>query len=150
MPDVTSASRPPARPSSRSSGTSSDRTSSGSSATSRSPRGEESAYGLPTPFAEAVLDLVDTIPRGRVMAYGDVAAVLGSGGARAVGTVMARFGSGVPWHRVVRSDGSPPAGHEAEALRRHRAERTPLLPGGTRINMQRARWTPTSPPPPHR
>jgi alkylated DNA nucleotide flippase Atl1 len=93
-----------------------------------------------------VLDLVETIPRGRVMAYGDVAAVLGSGGARAVGTVMARFGSGVPWHRVVRSDGSPPAGHEAEALRRHRAERTPLLPGGTRIDMPQARWTPTSPP----
>ena len=66
--------------------------------------------GLPTPFAESVLDLVEQIPPGRVMAYGDVAMVLG-GGARAVGTVMARFGSGVPWHRVIRSDGSPPVGH---------------------------------------
>ena len=146
MPDVTSASRPPNRPPSRSTSTSSDRTSSRSSAASRSPHGEESAYGLPTPFAESVLDLVETIPRGRVMAYGDVAAVLGSGGARAVGTVMARFGSGVPWHRVVRSDGSPPVGHEAEALRRHRAERTPLLPGGTRVDMPKARWTPAPPP----
>ena len=102
----------------------------------------EPTYGLPTPFAESVLDLVEQIPRGRVMAYGDVAAVLGSGGARAVGTVMARFGAGVPWHRVVRSDGSLPAGHEAEALRRHRRERTPLATSGTRIDMTRARWTP--------
>lgn len=107
----------------------------------RAPRSEPVA-GLPTPFAEEVLDLVERIPRGRVMAYGDVAAALGSGGARAVGTVMARFGSGVPWHRVVRSDGSPPAGHEAEALRRHRAERTPLAAGGSRIDMARARWWP--------
>ncbi len=106
------------------------------------PQRPEPSAGLPTPFAEEVLDLVERIPRGHVMAYGDVAAALGSGGARAVGTVMARFGSGVPWHRVVRSDGSPPAGHEAEALRRHRAERTPLAPGGTRIDMARARWWP--------
>jgi alkylated DNA nucleotide flippase Atl1 len=98
--------------------------------------------GLPTPFAEVVLDLVDRIPPGRVMAYGDVAAALAAGGPRAVGTVMARFGSGVPWHRVVRSDGSPPAGHEVEALRRHRAEGTPMSASGTRIDMGRARWMP--------
>jgi alkylated DNA nucleotide flippase Atl1 len=98
--------------------------------------------GLPTPFAESVLDLVEQIPAGRAMAYGDVAAVLGSGGARAVGTVMARFGSGVPWHRVIRADGSPPAGHEAEALRRHRREGTPLTASGTRIDLARARWIP--------
>ena len=99
--------------------------------------------GLPTPFAESVLDLVEQIPPGRVMAYGDVAMVLG-GGARAVGTVMARFGSGVPWHRVIRSDGSPPVGHEAEALRRHRREATPLTASGTRVDMAAARWSPGS------
>lgn len=100
------------------------------------------AVGLPTPFAESVLDLVERIPPGRVMAYGDVAAALGSGGARAVGTVMARFGSGVAWHRVLRSDGSPPAGHEAEALRRHRREGTPLTASGTRVDIAAARWWP--------
>ena len=98
--------------------------------------------GLPTPFAEQVLDLVEQIPPGRVMAYGDVAAALGSGGARAVGTVMARFGGGVPWYRVLRSDGSPPAGHEALALRHYREERTPLVASGTRVDMTRARWMP--------
>ncbi|MDA8436514.1 MAG: MGMT family protein [Actinomycetales bacterium] len=104
----------------------------------------EPVAGLPTPFAEAVLDLVERIPPGRVMAYGDVAAALGSGGARAVGTVMARFGSGVPWHRVLRADGSPPAGHEAEALRRHRREGTPLTASDTRVDIAVARWWPES------
>ena len=98
--------------------------------------------GLPTPFAEAVLDLVARIPRGSAMSYSDVAAALGSGGARAVGTVMAKFGSGVPWHRVVRADGSLPVGHEPEALRRHRGEGTPLAASGTRLDLSRARWQP--------
>ena len=95
--------------------------------------------GLPTPYAEAVLDLVERIPPGRAMAYGDVAAALQRGGGpRQVGTVMARFGSGVPWHRVVRADGSPAPGHEAEALRRHRREGTPLTASGTRLDMAAA------------
>ena len=138
MPDVTSASRPP------SSGRRAAATSRGTSARTTTRTADDAAYGLPTPFAESVLDLVETIPPGRVMAYGDVAAVLGSGGARAVGTVMARFGSGVPWHRVVRSDGSPPVGHEAEALRRHRREATPLTASGTRVDTAAARWSPGS------
>ncbi len=115
-----------------------------SSAAGRDRVGRDPGIGLPTPFAESVLDLVEQIPRGRVMSYGDVAAVLGSGGARAVGTVMARVGSGVPWHRVIRSDGSPPAGHEVEALRRHRREGTPLVASGTRIDLPAARWAPGS------
>jgi O6-methylguanine-DNA--protein-cysteine methyltransferase len=93
---------------------------------------------LPSPFAERVRDLVEAIPPGRVLAYSDVAALLGEGGPRAVGTVMARFGSGVPWHRVVRADGRPAAGHEAEALRRLAAEGVALR--GSRVDMARARW----------
>ncbi len=100
---------------------------------------------LPTPFAEQVLDLVAQIPRGHVLAYGDVAALLGRGGPRAVGTVLAKFGAGVPWHRVIRADGSPPAGHEAEARTRWRAERTPLVRDGSRVDMARARWEPDGP-----
>ncbi len=95
--------------------------------------------GLPSAFAEAVLDLVARIPSGRVLTYGDVAEALGMGGPRAVGTVMARFGGGVPWHRVIRAGGLPPVGHESEALARYRREGTPLL--GTRVDLARARWT---------
>ena len=95
---------------------------------------------LPTPFAEAVLDLVQRIPSGRVMTYGDVAKALGTGGARAVGTVMARFGGGVPWHRVIRAGGFAPIGHEREALKRYRAEGTPMR--GDHIDLLKARWVP--------
>ena len=98
---------------------------------------------LPTPFAERVLDVVALIPPGRVLAYSDVAALLGEGGPRAVGTVMGRFGSGVAWHRVVRADGRPAAGHEDEALRRLVAEGTPLR--GVKVDMARARWHPVGP-----
>ena len=101
---------------------------------------EISTPGLPSEFAERVLDLVAQIPPGRVMTYGQVADQLGSGAARAVGTVMARFGSGVPWHRVVRSDGRPPAGHEVEAVARYRSEGTPLRNNGQLLDLSAALW----------
>jgi alkylated DNA nucleotide flippase Atl1 len=89
------------------------------------------------PFVERVLAVVDAIPEGRVMTYGDVAAVLGSRAARMVGQVMAYYGSAVPWWRVVRASGHPAAGHEQQALQHYRAEGTPLL-GGRRPDGTRA------------
>src|SRR4051794_26224990 len=91
-----------------------------------------------TPFARAVLDVVDRIPRGKVMAYGDVAEYVGMGSARGVGAVMARHGHEVPWHRVVMADGRVAPGHETEALKRLRGDKTPLR--GDRVDMARARW----------
>jgi alkylated DNA nucleotide flippase Atl1 len=90
-------------------------------------------------LASAVLDLVDLVPAGRVVTYGDLAAVAGCG-PRQVGAVMAQWGSAVAWWRVLRADGSPPPGHEREALRRYRAEGTPLRPGGRRVDLGPARW----------
>ena len=63
--------------------------------------------GRPTPYAAAVLAVVDRIPRGKVMSYGDVAEFVGSGSGRTVGAVMSRHGHEVPWHRVVQSTGGP-------------------------------------------
>ena len=91
-------------------------------------------------FAEAVLDVVAAIPAGRVMTYGDVAEYLGTRGPRAVGAVMSRFGSDVPWWRVLRAGGLPPQGHEARALQRYRREGTPLRPDGRRVDLRLARW----------
>jgi len=91
-------------------------------------------------LAAAVLDVVDLIPAGRVMTYGDVAEYLGRGGPRQVGAVMSRWGGAVAWWRVLKADGSPPPGHERAALRHYRAERTPLRPGGSRVDLRRARW----------
>ncbi len=79
------------------------------------------------------------------MSYGDIAAFLGDGGPRQVGRVLATWGAGVPWWRVVHADGSLLAGHERAALARYAAERTPLrgTDGGLpRVDMPRARARP--------
>ncbi|MCP2336470.1 MGMT family protein [Actinomadura rupiterrae] len=94
----------------------------------------------PDEYAELVLDTVDSIPPGRVLAYGDIAEMLGVGGPRQVGRVMSLFGGGVPWWRVVRADGSPASGHEVRAMEEYRVEGTPLRPDGRRVDMRRARW----------
>jgi alkylated DNA nucleotide flippase Atl1 len=91
-------------------------------------------------FAADVLDVVERIPPGRVMTYGDVAEYLGQGGPRQVGQVMARWGGPVPWWRVLRADGSPAPGHERRALWHFRSELTPMRPGGDRVDLRRARW----------
>jgi alkylated DNA nucleotide flippase Atl1 len=91
-------------------------------------------------FAGLVLDVVERIPAGQVLTYGDVAALAGQGGPRQVGQVMSRWGSGVPWWRVLRADGRPPNGHEERAIARYRAEGTPMRPGGERVDLHRARW----------
>lgn len=91
-----------------------------------------------TPYARRVLDVVDAIPSGRVLTYGDVAEMLGSGAARAVGMVMARYGNEVPWHRVVLASGAPAPGHEAAALRLLADDGVPLC--GERVDLAAARW----------
>jgi alkylated DNA nucleotide flippase Atl1 len=95
-------------------------------------------------FVEHVLEVVAAIPPGRVMTYGDVAAALGSAGARAVGQVMARYGSDAPWWRVIRAGGLPPRGLEDRALVHYRSERTPLRgPRATyRVDLAKARHQP--------
>ncbi|QAY73244.1 DNA-binding protein [Agromyces protaetiae] len=105
-------------------------------------RGDEFVGG----FVEAVLAVVADIPPGRVATYGDVATLLGSRGARAVGQTMARYGADVPWWRVVRAGGRPPAGHAERARAHYEREGTPLLAAdnddGYRIDLAACRWRP--------
>jgi alkylated DNA nucleotide flippase Atl1 len=111
---------------------------------SESGRGARAAEQEIGDFASRVLDVAESIPPGRVMSYGDIAEYIGQGGPRQVGRVMALWGGGVPWWRVVHADGSLLAGHEREALRHYRRERTPMRKGadGTpgRLDMRAARW----------
>jgi alkylated DNA nucleotide flippase Atl1 len=95
---------------------------------------------------ESVLRVVEAIPPGRVMSYGSVAAVVGRGGPRQVGRVMAGYGGAVPWWRVVRADGTLPGCHRISGREHYLAEGTPLVgPIGDdlRIDMPRAAWTPS-------
>ena len=91
-------------------------------------------------YLEQVLSLVEAVPVGRVTTYGDVAAMVGRGGPRQVGTVMARHGAGVPWWRVVRADGRPAEGLAERALSRLVEEGVPVVDG--RVRMATARWRP--------
>ncbi len=95
-------------------------------------------------FVASVMEIVNAIPARRAMTYGEVAGVLGSGGARAVGRIMSRYGSQLPWWRVVRAGGYPPQGHESRALEQYWAEGTPLVhtPSGYRVDMKRAYFRP--------
>ena len=73
------------------------------------------------------------------MSYGDIAAAIGSRAPRAVGQVMAYYGSDVPWWRVIRSDGHPPLCHDARPRSSYEREGTPLLwsrSGTFRINLR--------------
>lgn len=94
----------------------------------------------PDVFSEAVLDLVDRIPRGRAMTYGGIAAVLGRGGPRGVGAVMARYGQAVPWWRVVRASGALVPHLMIEAQVHWLEERTPVRRGV--VDLERAVWWP--------
>lgn len=93
-------------------------------------------------FVSRVLEVVESIPEGRVMTYGDVAAAIGSRAARAVGTVMSHYGSDVPWWRVIRASGHPAVDHESRALEYYRAENTPVKWSNAvfRVDLQAARY----------
>jgi methylated-DNA-protein-cysteine methyltransferase related protein len=102
----------------------------------------------PEEYVEAVLDLVERIPPGRVMTYGAIADALvdetGRASPRLVGTIMARHGGAVPWFRVVNASGRLPPGHEQRARRLLAAEGTPMR--GDRVDLCRAAWHPDGAP----
>src|SRR4051794_11884993 len=91
----------------------------------------------PEEYVEAVLVVVEAIPRGRVTSYGAIAERVGVGGPRRVGWVMSQFGGPVPWWRVVRADGSLPPSHDDEARANYLEEGTAFRPNG-RVDLRRA------------
>ncbi len=114
--------------------------------------------GDPSPdFVAHVLEVVEMIPSGRVMTYGDIATVLadhddlagsvGSYGARLVGQVMSRFGHDSAWWRVIRSTGHPPKSYELRAREHYEEEHTPLTgpEANYRVDLKLARFDPGKP-----
>jgi methylated-DNA-protein-cysteine methyltransferase-like protein len=82
----------------------------------------------------AILAAVRRIPPGRVTTYGD----LSPGAPRHAGAVLAQgHEPDVPWHRVVRADGSLAKGEDQRRLLE--AEGVPFR--GRRVDM-RVAWTP--------
>jgi len=90
-------------------------------------------------FAESVYDVVDTVPAGRVVTYGDIAEYLGHGGPRRVARAMAMCQGAVAWHRVIRSTGVPAEQVRVRQLELLAAEGTPLV-DGSRADLRLARY----------
>lgn len=96
-----------------------------------------------SPHSVAILDAIAQIPPGRVMSYGDVAEFAGVSSARMVGRILALDAgdSAVPWHRVLRSDGTPASHLQARQLELLRAEGVPMRGvDRDRVDMRAARW----------
>ena len=91
-------------------------------------------------YVKRVLEVVESIPRGKVMTYGDIAEYLEDGGPRQVGAVMSRHGTGVPWWRVVNASGTLPPHLRGQAAVQYEVEGTSYDKSRERVNLATARW----------
>lgn len=72
------------------------------------------------------------------MTYGDVAEYVGLRSARQVGRVLAGDGGTVPWHRVIRADGSCAEHLHTEQRQRLLSEGVRFV--GDRVDVAHYRW----------
>lgn len=86
---------------------------------------------------ERVRELVAAIPPGRVSTYGDIAAAAGLSTPRTVGWIMRTDAADLPWHRVLRADGSPAPHLAHRQLSRLALEGCPM--SGDRVDLTSAR-----------
>jgi methylated-DNA-protein-cysteine methyltransferase related protein len=94
--------------------------------------------GVDEETLEQVRAVVASIPPGRVLSYGDVAELAGLRSARLVGRILAEDGADLPWHRVLRSNGTVAEHLRHRQLELLRAEG--VLAEGGRVDMRRYRW----------
>ncbi len=85
-----------------------------------------------------ILACVESIPPGRVMTYGDVAEFVGTRAVRMVGRVLSHDGGTVPWHRVLRADGSCAEHIYDEQRQRLLSEGVRFI--GHRVDLASHRW----------
>jgi methylated-DNA-protein-cysteine methyltransferase-like protein len=98
-------------------------------------------------FAQHVYDLVAQIPKGRVMTYGQIAALCGaSWAAWEVGQIAHTGPAGLPWQRVVNKQGGlaagwPGGGRDAHAARLR--EDGVEVSEDYRVDVGKLLWNPT-------
>lgn len=101
----------------------------------------ERENGIMNQFFTQVYDVVERIPRGKVISYGQIAYMLGRPrAAREVGRAMRFCPEYLPWQRVVMADGSIAGGGFPE-IRKDMLENegVPFLPDG-RVDMAACLW----------
>ncbi len=82
--------------------------------------------------ADRARAVINSIPPGSVVSYGEVAARAGVRSARQIGRLLAEDGQDLPWHRVVRADGRCAEHLVAEQSARLRAEGVTVVDGRVR------------------
>ncbi|HJQ46233.1 MAG TPA: MGMT family protein [Amycolatopsis sp.] len=87
---------------------------------------------------ERVREVVAAVPAGKVATYGDIAAIAGAPSPRLVGRILSEDGADLPWHRVLRANGTPAPHLVHRQLELLRAEG--VLADGQRINLRTYRW----------
>ena len=101
----------------------------------------ERENGIMNQFFAQVYDVVERIPRGKVISYGQIAYMLGRPrAAREVGRAMRFCPEYLPWQRVVMADGSIAGGGFPE-IRKAMLENegVPFLPDG-RVDIASCMW----------
>jgi len=98
-------------------------------------------------FTKSVYELVATIPSGRVMTYGQIAAVCGHPGAARVVGQIAHFGpSDLPWQRVVNAKGGLAAGFvpDGRTGQARMLEQEGIILKNDRLSIKEYVWWPSS------
>lgn len=100
-------------------------------------------------FAKRVCSLVLQIPKGRVMTYGQIAALCGSAKAARIVGGIAHYGDpDLPWQRVVNKHGGLASGyHGGREAQRRALEQEGVRVGGNneleyRVDVKSLLWSP--------
>lgn len=95
-------------------------------------------------FRVRVVALVAQIPKGNVMTYGQIAAYCGSPrAARIVGGIAHYGDTALPWHRVVKKDGSLAEGYPGGIMgHAHVLELEGFALQNGKIDMRKHQWQP--------
>ena len=108
-------------------------------------------------FNDLVYEIVKAIPRGKVMTYGGIAALIphpisvdplsySRVRARWVGYAMASCGENVPWYRVINAKGqvSKRPGHGPHVQRNYLEEEGVVFDVKDRVDLKIYRWEPAT------
>lgn len=98
-----------------------------------------------TSFKQHIYQIVGSIPRGKVMTYGQIAALCGRPRAARIVGGVAHYGDlDLPWQRVVKKDGSLAEGYPG-GIEGHRAaleSEDVEINKNYKVNMERHLWQP--------
>lgn len=99
-----------------------------------------------TPFTQDVINLIVHIPKGKVMSYGQIAALCGNPrGARQVARILHSMTASydLPWHRVVNKEGKVALRDDKQHLQRGLLEEEGIIFNDKDgIDMERYRFHP--------